>query len=89
MPKLQPTVVTQNEIGDVAFDGVRRRPVMAVNDEGETVICCRRTAKKHGWEVKEKLFHRVRAHTSASEDFAPKVKKQKAAHDSSIDELLG
>ena len=42
--KLNPTQVTENTIGDVAFDGIRKRPVVAINDEGQLVVCCRRTA---------------------------------------------
>lgn len=55
-------VVCKNEgqIGDAAFDGVRRRPVVAINEEGKLVVCCRRTAAKNGWEVQGTLFQRNR-----------------------------
>lgn len=43
-----------------AFDGVRRRPVVAINEDGEMVVCCRRTATKNGWAVEGTLFARNR-----------------------------
>lgn len=59
--KLNPTEVTENTIGDVAFDGIRKRPVVAINDEGQLVVCCRRTAAKHGWKLEGTLHQRTRA----------------------------
>ena len=48
---LAPTVVTEDTLGDALFDGNRRRPVVAINDEGQLVVCCRRTARKNGWKL--------------------------------------
>lgn len=50
---LAPTVVTEDTLGDALFDGNRRRPVVAINDEGQLVVCCRRTAKKNGWALQK------------------------------------
>lgn len=64
--KLNPVVVTESTVGDAAFDGVRRRPVVAINDNGELVVCCRRTAAKHGWKVEGTLHQRTRASKKAT-----------------------
>lgn len=55
-------VVAKNEDAVVAaaFDGVRRRPVVAINEAGELVVCCRRTATKNGWTLEGTLFARNR-----------------------------
>lgn len=58
--KLNPTTVTEDNMGDVAFDGTRKRPVVAINDKGELVVCCRRTAAKHGWKLEATLHTRTR-----------------------------
>lgn len=50
---LAPTVVTEDTLGDALFDGNRRRPVVAINDEGQLVVCCRRTARKNGWALQK------------------------------------
>ena len=55
---LQPTLCADEaEVLEVAMDGVRRRPVMARNKAGELVVCCSRTARKHGWAIEGKLFN--------------------------------
>lgn len=54
---LQPTpCADEAEVLDVALDGYRRRPVMARNAEGTLVVCCGRTARKHGWAIEGTLF---------------------------------
>lgn len=59
--RLIPTVAAdENEVMAAAFDGVRRRPVCAINEEGELVVCCRRTAVKNGWKLEGTLFARNR-----------------------------
>lgn len=56
---LAPTTArTLNQAADVALDGVRRRPVIAINEEGQLVVCCKRTALKYGWKLEGKLFSR-------------------------------
>jgi hypothetical protein len=54
-------VASPEQAADLAFGGERRRPVLAINAEGELVVCCRRTARKHGWEVQGALFQRTRS----------------------------
>jgi hypothetical protein len=59
--KLAP-VVAKNEdhVMEAAFDGTRRR-VVAINDEGKLVVCCRRTAVKYGWKLEGALFGRTKS----------------------------
>lgn len=76
---LTPTVCTNEaEVGEAAFDGVRRRPILAINDEGELTVCCRRTARKHGWEIKGALFQRSRSGRKAATKAAQVVEDKKA-----------
>lgn len=59
--RLVPTVAAdESEVIAAAFDGVRRRPVCAINESGELVVCCRRTAVKNGWKLEGTLFARNR-----------------------------
>lgn len=58
MPKLNPVVVTERTLGDAAFDGIRIRPAVAINAEGKLVVCSKRTARKHGWEIQGVLHQR-------------------------------
>lgn len=63
---LSPVVCNDEaEIGEAAFDGVRRRPVVAINDDGKLVVCCRRTASKNGWALKGSLHQRPRPEASS------------------------
>lgn len=80
--KLVPTVVTEATLGDVAFDGTRRRPVVALNDDGDLVVCCRRTAKTHGWKV-EGTLHQRRSTGQMAKAETPHRR------DVSVDEILG
>lgn len=57
--KLVPVFVSDPiTAGDALFDGRRRRPVAAFTPEGKGVVCCSRTAKKHGWTVVARAFSR-------------------------------
>lgn len=85
MSKLVPTVTTNATLGDDAFDGVRRRPVVAIDDEGQLVICCRRTATKNGWKVEGTLFKRDRKVKAAETTKAKAKGKTKA---SEVEDLL-
>lgn len=71
-----PTVVA-NEIAAVEYamdsNVMRSRPVVAINELGELVVCCKTTAKKHGWEVQGKLYVRTRSSTSKKAEAAPVV----------------
>lgn len=72
MSKLNPVTVTEETIGDAAFDGTRRRPVVAINGEGKLVVCCRSTARKHGWELQGALFQRSRGSKATKQPAAAK-----------------
>ena len=73
--KLVPVQVTDETIGDAAFDGIRQRPVVAINAEGKLVVCCRRTAKKHGWMVEGTLHQRKPSARTAKVSKVSKVSK--------------
>lgn len=49
------------DVGNAAFNGVRRRPVVAINEDGNLVVCCRRTASKNGWKLQGTLHQRPRS----------------------------
>jgi hypothetical protein len=68
-------VVVKNETQamDVATTSGRKRPFVAINDEGKLVVCSRRTAAKYGWEAQGALFTR-----SGGKD-APAKKAEKLA----------
>ena len=59
----QPTIVANvtAAMDHVAADTTRSRPVVAINQDGKLVVCCKTTAKKHGWEVQGKLYARTRS----------------------------
>ena len=60
--RLVPTLVTNNtDIGDAAFASGRKRGILAINDDGELVVCCRATARVHGWKVEGSLHVRPQA----------------------------
>lgn len=99
MSKLTPTVVSDKDVGDVLFDGVRRRPVVAINDNGETVVCCRRTAVNKGWKIQSSPYLRERpaprkGKPAAEEDFEPvaprkaKANKPKRGRVEDVSDLL-
>ena len=64
-----PTVVgSLDQAVAAAAEAGRKRPVLARNQAGELVTCCRSTARKNGWEVVQKLYKRARkAKTTASD----------------------
>lgn len=82
MSKLIPTIVTEATIGDAAFSGQRSRPVLATMKDGSTVVCCRSTARRHGWTVEGKLYAKPKA---------PKLPKaeQRKADLKAVEDLLG
>jgi hypothetical protein len=43
---------------EAAFDGQRKRPVVAIDRQGHKVVCCLRTAKKNGWKIEGRLFNK-------------------------------
>lgn len=71
--KLAPTITSKAKAKTVAAQDGRKRPIVAINEDGKLVICCRRTAKKNGWDIQEVLYERA------------KIVKADAA----IDDILG
>jgi hypothetical protein len=60
-----PTVVaSETDAIENAITTLRSRPVVAINENGELTVCCRSTAKKHGWDVQGKLYFRTRSDKS-------------------------
>ena len=60
--QLSPVVCKdETEAMNIALDGIRRRPVVAINQDGNLVVCCRSTAKRNEWEVQGKLYQRDRS----------------------------
>lgn len=59
--KLNPVTVRSAEAATTqAQQDGRKRPIVAINEEGKLVICCRRTAKKNGWDIQEVLYERTK-----------------------------
>ena len=50
-------VKDEAQAANEAFNGQRRRPVLAMNGK-QMVVCCSRTARKHGWEIVGRMFQR-------------------------------
>lgn len=104
-PKLAPVVAkTAKAAASMAQQENRKRPIVAINEEGKLVVCCRRTARKNGWEVQDVLYERNKPAKAATKktpqrrktdtgDVAEvskaKLKKVKTAVDSTVDEILG
>lgn len=103
--KLAPVVAkTAKAAATLAQQDGRKRPIVAINEDGHLVVCCRRTAKKNGWQVQDVLYERTKpAKTEApapepvkaakkptvSKTTKAKVKTAKEAVDSALDEILG
>lgn len=103
--KLAPVVAkTAKAAATLAQQDGRKRPIVAINEDGHLVVCCRRTAKKNGWQVQDVLYERTKpAKTEAlapepvkaakkptiSKTTKTKVKATKEAVDSALDEILG
>jgi hypothetical protein len=58
--KLAPTITSKAKAKTVAAQDGRKRPIVAINEEGKLVVCCRRTAKKNGWDIQEVLYERAK-----------------------------
>jgi len=102
--KLAPTITSKAKAKTVAAADGRKRPIVAINEEGKLVVCCRRTAKKNGWDIQEVLYERAKT-TKPEAPVTPapvqeerresvkkavaKVSKAKKVVDASLDELLG
>jgi hypothetical protein len=102
--KLAPTITSKAKAKSVAAADGRKRPIVAINEQGKLVVCCRRTAKKNGWGIQEVLYERAKT-TKAEAPVAPatpvkerravdaaktaKVKEAKKVVDAALDDILG
>lgn len=103
--KLAPQVAkTAKAAATLAQQDGRKRPIVAINEEGKLVVCCRRTAKKNGWQIQDVLYERskpTKAEAPAPEPVKAakkpavskttkaKVKEAKDFVDTHLDEILG
>lgn len=69
-----PTPIGTAHVIDVVSPD-RRRPVIAINDDGELTVCSSRTARKHGWKLEGTLFERTRSAKRAKAAALGKGKK--------------
>ena len=82
---------------EAAFDGQRKRPVVAIDRQGHKVVCCLRTAKKNGWKIEGRLFNKpskitkpVKVEEVKAELVKPAAKKAPAKKTTKkVDPLLG
>lgn len=100
-PKLVPQVTkTTKAAAAMAQQDGRKRPVVAINEEGKLVVCCRRTAKKNGWQVQDVLYERSKpakveapvpepAKAAVKKPAMNKVKAVKEFVDTQINDILG
>lgn len=102
--KLAPTITSKAKAKTVAAADGRKRPIVAINEDGKLVVCCRRTAKKNGWDIQEVLYERAKT-TKAEAPVVPaapvkerrvgtekaiaKVKEAKKVVDAALDDILG
>lgn len=102
--KLAPTITSKAKAKSVAAADGRKRPIVAINEDGKLVVCCRRTAKKNGWDIQEVLYERAKTVKApvAEAPAAPikerragvdkaiaKAKKAKLVVDAALDDILG
>lgn len=105
-PKLAPVVAkTVKAAATLAQQDGRKRPIVAINEDGKLVVCCRRTAKKNGWQVQDVLYERTKPapkveapapepvkaakKPTVSKATKTKVKEVKDFVDTHLDEILG
>ena len=71
-PKLAPVVAkTAKAAATLAQQDGRKRPIVAINEDGKLVVCCRRTAKKNGWQIQDVLYERTKTTPKAEAPAAP------------------
>lgn len=66
--KAPSVVASLDQAVAAAAEAGRKRPILARNQAGELVTCCRSTARKNGWEVVQKLYKRVRKTETTASD---------------------
>jgi hypothetical protein len=57
-PAVPRVVRNETQAMDHAVESGRKRPFVAINDDGKLVVCSRRTAAKYGWESQGALYSR-------------------------------
>lgn len=102
--KLAPTITSKAKAKSVAVADGRKRPIVAINEEGKLVVCCRRTAKKNGWDIQEVLYERaktvkaeapavvsapIKERRTADAAKNAKIKEAKKVVDTALDDILG
>lgn len=91
---------SEEAVFEAAFNGIRRRPVMARTPQGELVVCCSRTARRKGWVIEGKLFGKEAAGEEAAPapqaapakpaaKATPKTVAKRAERLASLEEMLG
>jgi len=74
--KLAPVVAKNAKAAaTLAQQDGRKRPIVAINEEGKLVVCCRRTAKKNGWQIQDVLYERAKTEAPAPEPVKVAAKK--------------
>lgn len=80
--KLAPVVAKNAKAAaTLAQQDGRKRPIVAINEEGKLVVCCRRTAKKNGWQIQDVLYERTKAEAPAPEPVKAAAKKTRRSTD--------
>lgn len=80
---LKPEVV-ENKKAEEAAKATRKRPVVAVNGAGQSVVCSARTARKHGWKIQPAAPAKAPAQAKTSTKRAERAKKL-----AEVEDLLG
>lgn len=76
--KLAPVVAkTAKAAATLAQQDGRKRPIVAINEDGHLVVCCRRTAKKNGWQVQDVLYERTKPAAKVEESAPVKAATKK------------
>lgn len=79
-PKLTPVIVKNaKSAATLAQQDGRKRPIVAINEEGKLVVCCRRTAKKNSWQVQDILYERAKVVTEVESPVSVPAKAIKPA----------
>lgn len=85
--KLEPTITTKAKVKTDAVADGRKRPIVAINEDGKLVVCCRRTAKKRGWDIQAVVAKVAKvAKVNKLKDLADKLKEKVLRGDKHDDE---
>lgn len=87
--RLAPTIVRGAKAATTqAQQDGRKRPIVAINEDGKLVVCCRRTAKKNGWQIQEVLYARTKAEAPAPEPVKAAAEKTPQRRKSDTDGIV-